>query len=274
MTARYAVYFAPADNSPLAVFGQTLLSRTPDELLTSYQASQYLSQHLTNTANLMPPDNAFLQRLVITPRYYGFHATLKAPFEMAQGRTAAELCRAVSRFAAQETPLALTGLHLVVKSGFLALRLLQQPDSVKAFAFRCVQQFEAYRAPLSEYDIERRKPNTLSAHQRDNLMRYGYPHIKDAFDFHMTLTSRLSGSKADHTAKNRANSADKKTESKHTLSDDEQRDIAASEQSAIRWIDALYTELVPEDPVLDRVAVYYQPDRQSHFVRHFEATLG
>lgn len=273
MTARYAVYFAPADHSPLAVFGQALLARTADELLTSHQASQYLSQHLTNTDNLMPPDCAFLQRLVKTPRHYGFHATLKAPFELAEGKTAAELCTAVSRFAAQETPLALTGLHPVVKSGFLALRLLHQPDSVQAFAFRCVQQFEAYRAPLSEYDIERRKPDTLSAHQRDNLMRYGYPHIKDAFDFHMTLSSRLSAGEADRTANKPTDSVDTKPETKHTPLNEDQQDVAASEQSAIGWIDALYKTLVPEDPVLDRVAVYYQPDRQSHFVRHFEATL-
>ena len=83
------------------------------------------------------------------------------------------------------------GLHPRVKSGFLALRFQQQPTAIKAFAMCCVEQFEPFRAPLSAYDIQRREPESLPPDQRDNLMRYGYPYVGDAFDFHMTLTGQL-----------------------------------------------------------------------------------
>jgi hypothetical protein len=51
-----------------------------------------------------------------------------------------------------------------------------------------VTQFEPFRAPLSPHDMARRQPERLSAGERDNLMRWGYPYVLDAFRFHMTLT--------------------------------------------------------------------------------------
>ncbi len=66
------------------------------------------------------------------------------------------------------------------------------PDQVypqlQDFAASVVRDFEPFRAPLSEADIARRKPERLSDSQRENLMRWGYHHVMDDFRFHMTLT--------------------------------------------------------------------------------------
>ena len=56
---------------------------------------------------------------------------------------------------------------------------------------RIVDEFEPFRAPLSDADIARRKPESLSAEHRANLMRWGYPYVMDEFRFHMTLTGQV-----------------------------------------------------------------------------------
>ena len=41
-------------------------------------------------------------------------------------------------------------------------------------------------------EIARRKPETLSTHQRALLEHWGYPFVMDEFRFHITLTGRLA----------------------------------------------------------------------------------
>lgn len=237
MTARYAIYYAPQDQTPLAIFGETLLQRSATQL------------NITLARESLPELDPSLDQFVRSPRHYGFHATLKAPFELAEGQTEDTLCAAVDAFAHQQSTLALTNLQPLNKSGFLALRFQEQPQSIKALAWRCVQAFEPYRAPLSEFDIQRRNPDTLSPHQRENLLHYGYPYVRDAFDFHLTLTSQLAPF------------------------GDGSGGADSPLYQAIAWITSLYEKQVTDDPVLDRVAVYRQPDRQSPFTRRHEAVF-
>jgi hypothetical protein len=74
------------------------------------------------------------------------------------------------------------------------------PDNLhpplQRFAADVVETFEPFRAPLSEADIARRKPDTLPPRQRENLMRWGYPYVFDEFRFHMTLTGPVPEAKA------------------------------------------------------------------------------
>src|SRR4249920_295409 len=87
MTARYAVYFAPAESTTL------------------WQAAcRWLGRDACSGARLPQPEvvgwsaEQILQ-LTASPRMYGFHATLKPPFHLAAGRTATELVRAVQELA-------------------------------------------------------------------------------------------------------------------------------------------------------------------------------
>ena len=62
------------------------------------------------------------------------------------------------------------------------------------FAAEIVDYFDRFRAPLSETDIARRRPQMLTESQRQNLSLWGYPHVMDDFRFHMTLTGRIGES--------------------------------------------------------------------------------
>ena len=73
---RYAIYYAAAAGSPLDRFGAGLLGHdalSGEELPFPDGIEQLL------------PDWREITR---DPRKYGFHATLKAPFSLAQGKTA------------------------------------------------------------------------------------------------------------------------------------------------------------------------------------------
>lgn len=175
---RYAIYFAPHAGSALARFGASLLG-----------------YDLSAGAEVDPPEHpVFHDPLSLgwtaAPRRYGFHATLKAPFHLAQGRTPAELEEALAGFAAPRTPFDL-GLTLGLMQRFLALVPAAAQPAMDALAADCVRHFDLFRAPLTPADRERRHPDQLTVAQVENLDAWGYPFVLDDFQFHMTLTSAL-----------------------------------------------------------------------------------
>lgn len=171
--ARYAIYFAPKPGSPLAGFGDRWLNpRDQGEALL---------------------DLAWQRRITATARRYGFHATLKAPFHLAEGRTADELGEALARFAARQGVPAAPPLALRPLSGFLALVPSAPAPEVAALAQACVEAFEPFRAPPAEAELARRRAAGLTPRQEANLLRWGYPYVAEDFRFHMTLTARLVG---------------------------------------------------------------------------------
>lgn len=127
-----------------------------------------------------------------TPRKYGFHATIKAPFRLATSATEQQVIEAFAALAATLPPVDLPRLSLVNLDGFLALIPQPQPAALTALAQRVVEALDEFRAPLSEADIARRNPASLDPIQRSNLERWGYPYVGDQFHYHMTLTGRLS----------------------------------------------------------------------------------
>ena len=52
-------------------------------------------------------------------------------------------------------------------------------------------EFDRFRAPITEAEIERRNPDQLSPAQFRYLCQWGYPYVFEAFRFHMTLTGRV-----------------------------------------------------------------------------------
>lgn len=126
------------------------------------------------------------------PRRYGFHATLKAPFRLASGRDADELERAAAAFAASEAPVALRGVRPAAIGSFRALVPTRDTAEIDALAARVVDGFEAFRAPLTDAEIARRRPERLTPRQRELLAAYGYPYVHDEFRVHMTLTDALA----------------------------------------------------------------------------------
>lgn len=159
MTARYAIYFAPARDS-------ALLRRAED----------WLAQ----------PD---LAPLTVSARRYGFHATIKAPMTLTLDY--AELDAALAAFADEHNAVTLSGLAPRLIDGFLALTAVPQPTPLTDFAAQTVEAFEPFREPLSEGERARRLKAPLTPRQIELVDQYGYPYVLEEFLFHMTLTDRM-----------------------------------------------------------------------------------
>jgi uncharacterized protein DUF1045 len=123
---------------------------------------------------------------------YGFHATLKAPFRLAEGRTPEELDAALARFAAGRPGVVVPQLSLARLGGFFALVPGAAAAELHALADEVVTGFDAFRAPATDAELARRNPAALTPRQRELLKAWGYPYVLDEFRFHMTLTDRIS----------------------------------------------------------------------------------
>ena len=120
-------------------------------------------------------------------RHYGFHATLKAPFELASDRNIDDLYAFAQCFVARRRPFEAPPLEVRAISKWVAFTLSGQSGAIDQLAADCVRDFEAFRAPLSVADVERRRKSGLTDRQDRNLLAFGYPHIFEDFHFHMTL---------------------------------------------------------------------------------------
>jgi putative phosphonate metabolism protein len=176
---RYAIYHAAARGGVLDRFGSYLLG---------YDA--WTGEELPFPEGVVraAPD---WRDLTQDPRKYGFHATLKAPMALADGKTEAELVAACASFA--ETPRPVPVITPVVDSisGFIAVVPAEPSAELERLAADSVSVFDAFRAPLAPADRARRNPAKLTSRQREYLDRWGYPYVMEEFRFHMTLTGRL-----------------------------------------------------------------------------------
>ncbi len=186
MSARYAIYYAPSQEDTLLRTASAWLGRDPFD-------GRALSRPLT--AELQGLD---LDALTADPRGYGFHATLKAPFELAEGATEEELLDFARAFAAGQAPFE-ASLAPAALGRFLALRLETPTPQMDDLAAACVRAFDPFRAPLSDFDLARRRKAPLSPEQDARLVEWGYPYIFEDFRFHMTLTGQI----ADEAVRNR-----------------------------------------------------------------------
>lgn len=177
---RYALYFSP---DPASLFGDL--------------AASWIGRDAESGRPVAHPDldglgAGELASITGPARRYGFHATLKAPFRLAEGVRETDLVAALDDFASRSGPFEIPSLVVGQLEGFLALLPGEPAPQLNAFANSVVEAFEPLRAELSERDIERRNPDSLSSAQLRHLMRWGYPYVFDHFRFHMTLTTRLS----------------------------------------------------------------------------------
>lgn len=217
---RYAIYYVPHPESDLWAFGSSVLG---------YDSATGNDVRFPDHRLFREPS---IRAWTAAPRQYGFHATLKAPFELAIGKDEQELLHAARHFAEQQHPIEIGPLVVAEMGGFLGLVPETQTRALENFAADCVTEFDAFRAPMSEEDRAKRLRSNLTQQQVLNLDRWGYPYVFDQFRFHMTLTGRLP--------------VDRKEDVRQALQ-------------------TLYGEV--GDPVtLDAVTVCMQPDRSSRFV--------
>ncbi|MEQ9487827.1 MAG: DUF1045 domain-containing protein [Alphaproteobacteria bacterium] len=176
MTSRYAIYFTPEPDSAFEQAGATCLGRNAR---TGWSGAPL---HVPG----IPP--ARMQVITAAPRRYGFHGTLKAPFHLAETYIDASLMEAVAHLATQLAPFDMPPLTVAELGSFIALKPQADSDALRNLADTCVTTFDPLRAPMTPEDRARRQPDKLTAGQRENLDRWGYPYVFDEFRFHMTLT--------------------------------------------------------------------------------------
>ncbi|MGB0498326.1 MAG: DUF1045 domain-containing protein [Rubricella sp.] len=172
---RYAVYFMPPAGSALQRFG-----------------AHWLGWDADRAAHEPHPDAPFdVAALTRTPRKYGFHATLKPPFRLQPGASTGGIDRALRTIAARHAGFVLAPVQVAAIGPFLALVPEDGDPALQALADDLVTALDTFRAPLTEAEIARRKPDTLSERQRANLAAWGYPFVLEEFRFHMTLTGPI-----------------------------------------------------------------------------------
>lgn len=176
---RHAIYFAPAEGSPWWRFGAAWLGRDP---ATGAEVPQ-------PALEAVAPDD--FRALTATPRRYGFHATVKAPFELRAGATREALAAALERFCAARSAIALPQLRVTQLDDFLALVPAARESRVNDLAAECVRDFEPFRAPLDAAELERRRRKGLSPRQDRYLEEFGYPFVLAEYRFHLTLSGSL-----------------------------------------------------------------------------------
>ena len=177
--ARFAVYYAPSRDSAWWLAG-----------------SEWLGGDAESGVSHMPPQPPALSRTVSeltrSPRRYGWHGTLVAPFRLADGVTPRGVLDDARRWAQQEKPFILP-VEAATLGDFVALRPAEPNGeaSMRELASSALRTLGGLRAKPSAADLARRLATSLTDRQRDLLVEWGYPYVFDEFRFHMTLSSSL-----------------------------------------------------------------------------------
>jgi putative phosphonate metabolism protein len=182
---RYAIYYAPAQGASLDQFGAEMLG---------YDA--WIGAALPFPGDVVERIPGW-RELSDDPRKYGFHATLKAPMTLADGRSEKMLLAACAEFA--NTPRPIPRIEPTVNSisGFIAVIPAGKSNELQQLAADAVRAFDGFRAPLTTEERARRNPSRLTPRQLEYLDRWGYPYVMEEYRFHMTLTGRLDETRRD-----------------------------------------------------------------------------
>ncbi|WGF86595.1 DUF1045 domain-containing protein [Marinivivus vitaminiproducens] len=177
--ARFALYAAPSAESPLEHFAAAWLGR-------SSRSGEPVAQR-----GMPGLDGERMAGITASPRRYGFHATLKAPFALAEAMSADGLHEAAQSFARRRAAFDLP-LRVASLDRFLALVPTEPSPAVHELADECVRLFDRFRAPADAVELAKRRAAGLNPRQEACLTRWGYPYVFDEFRYHMTLTERLA----------------------------------------------------------------------------------
>lgn len=186
--ARFAIYYAPPSSSELASLARHWLGRDAElDLDTGGAIAGPAYGHGHGLDH---------REITASARRYGFHATLKAPFALADRHSPSDLFRAVSDLAQLLSAVPLQGLRLKSIGGFYALVPTGDVAALNDFAFQVVRRLDGFRRPASSEELARRRKAGLTPGQEEMLAGWGYPYVGPEFRFHMTLTRRLSATEA------------------------------------------------------------------------------
>lgn len=224
---RVAIYYTPPAGHKLARAGAEWLGRDP------------FAEPETGLPVTSGRDG--VGELTAEPRRYGFHATVKAPFRLADGRTLDELAAALGAFCSDREAPRLGPLRIADLENFTALAPDGPRPALDALAADAVRNFEPFRAPLSPEELARRLTPSLTARQEEHLRLWGYPYVFEEFRFHMTLTGRVA---------------------------------EARRPAVIEMLQGRFNGLLDAAPRLDCLALFVEPEPRADFSVHTLIRFG
>jgi len=177
---RYAIYFTPRPDEPLAEFGRRW-----------FGFDTFTRQPV---ADAWPLPSGIIR----TPARYGFHATLKAPFRLREGRDEKQLLTAVEELAGRWKPVEIGQLVPRPLGSFITLQPATPNPRIDDLAFACVRDLDHFRAPLTEREQDNILDKGVTRRQKGNVFTWGYPYVGKDYIFHMTLTSILAPHELQH----------------------------------------------------------------------------
>lgn len=184
---RFAAYYTPAPDSALWKAGNRWLGLDPvsgQALVPSIQG--YPPEVASANVAIRVPD------LMATPRRYGWHATLKAPFTLAPGITMGALHETMLALCASHSAFVLPALKVQRIGNFLALLPAQALPEIQTVADACVMGLHPLAQALQHSELQRRRCRGLTVEEENMLQQWGYPHVLKQFQFHMSLTGPLT----------------------------------------------------------------------------------
>ena len=176
---RYAIYYAPIENPELDLFGKCWLGWDP------YKGVETTKSDLSK----LPSFKKF-SSLVLTPKQYGFHGTIKAPFRLKNEYTYNDLENKVREISKQIHSFYFDQLIIKKLGNFIGL-IPTNNLKINAVSNKFVEELDYLRDELSESEIKKRKPHKLTSNQKQMLFKWGYPYVFNEFKFHLTLTGKL-----------------------------------------------------------------------------------
>ena len=179
---RYAIYFVPG--GAVGAFGAKWLGWDVGAVT---QPDRMVIEGLPRPREI----------LTKAARKYGLHATLKAPFALAEDRQEADLVSSFKSFCKAQKPVCAGQLKFSHGGGFLSLRPSPPLHGLNQLAQQCVISFDPFRKAATTKELERRRKANLTPAQDHLLQRWGYPYVMDEFRFHITLTGRVDDSEAE-----------------------------------------------------------------------------
>lgn len=182
---RYAIYFAPGPDTDVARLAKFWLGR---DAYNNTLAEQAVPAGFSPSA---------MAELTADARRYGFHATIVAPFRLAQDASEASLLQALDEFTTKRAPFEIAHLVIGRLGPYFALVPDTTPQALGQLESDCVEHFQPFKAALTADEITRRKPHSLTPAQRQNLERWEYPYVREEFRFHMTLTNAVPQDRRD-----------------------------------------------------------------------------
>ena len=135
-----------------------------------------------------------LAAITQSPRHYGFHATLKPPFRLADRQSDEALHKEVEKFVARQIPFTIPELEIGVLDRFIAVRPSWPCTALQSLGDDCLRAFDVFRAPPSEEERAKRQAAGLTPAQEKLLERWGYPYVFEDFRPHFSLTERIEDS--------------------------------------------------------------------------------